>query len=97
MLFRSPKYALYNITIGSLLGPFLTAIASYTSLVYIEASRSSIIQSTKGIFVVIGAIIYFGLMPFMNEIFGGIITIIGVILISVGKLTLEKISRRKIN
>lgn len=91
-----PKYALYNITVGSILGPFLTAIASYTSLVYIEASRSSMIQSTKGLFVVAGAIIYFGILPFGNEIIGGLITIIGVILISVGRPTLARISRRKI-
>ncbi len=89
-----PNYALFNIAIGSLLGPFLTAMAVYTSLIYIEASRSSIIQSTKGLFVVVGAIIYFGLMPVFNEIAGGIISIVGVILISLGKPALARIKRR---
>ena len=79
-----PRYAFYNITIGSILGPFVTSFASYSSLLYIEASRSSIIQSTKGFFVIIGAIIYFEITPKTNEITGGILTILGIILISLG-------------
>ncbi|NOZ47755.1 MAG: DMT family transporter [Chlorobi bacterium] len=89
-----PAYAFYNISIGSLLGPFLTAIASYSSLLYIEASRSSIIQSTKGLFVLIGTFLYFSLLPVFHEIIGGILSILGVILISLGKSALYRIRNR---
>ena len=44
-------------------------------------------------FVIVGAIIYFGLMPHVNELVGGFITIVGVISISVGKAAVFK--RRK--
>lgn len=91
-----PRYALINIFVGSILGPFLTAVAAFSSLLYIEASRSAIIQSTKGLFVVVGAIIYFGILPHSNELTGGIISIVGVILISAGKRTMSKILSRRV-
>ena len=81
--FSIPGSALFNVTVGSLVGPFLTALSSYTALKYIEASKSSIIQSSKGLFVVVGGWIYFSTMPELYQVTGGIITIIGVtILIS---------------
>lgn len=83
-------FALWNILIGSILGPFLTITAGYQAYKYLEVSRVSILGSTKGIIVLIGAYIYFGRFPEVYQIIGGIISIIGVILISVGKLLLKK-------
>lgn len=77
--------ALFNIALGSLLGPFLTALSQYSALQYIEASRTSLVQSTKGIFVLIGSFIYLGMFPMIHQIAGGILSIIGVVIIITGK------------
>jgi drug/metabolite transporter (DMT)-like permease len=88
--FTIPSGALTNIFIGSLLGPFLTIIAGYNALKYIEASRNSILGSSKSLFVLMGAYLYFQLMPKPYQIYGGILTILGVLLISFGKMILGK-------
>ena len=80
---------LYNIILGSLLGPFLTALTQYSAIKYLEASRVSIIQSSKGLFVLAGALIYFGLFPSAYQLAGGLITILGVIFIVGGKKMLS--------
>jgi len=82
--------ALGNIVIGSILGPFLGVITGYQAYKYLEVSRVSILGSTKGIFVLIGAFVYFGKFPETYQVIGGLISILGVILISVGKLMLKK-------
>lgn len=76
----SPE-ALFNVSFGSLIGPFLTAFSMYSALKYIEASKSTIIQSSKGIFVTIGAWMYFDTIPESFQVTGGIITIIGVVIL----------------
>lgn len=73
--------ALFNVSFGSLIGPFLTAVSMYSALKFIEASKSTIIQSSKGIFVTLGAWMYFRTIPESFQIIGGIITIIGVIIL----------------
>ena len=75
----------FNLLIGSLLGPFLTGLANYSSLQYIEASKSSIIRSSRSLFVVIGAYFYFGTLPLTYQLIGGLFTLSGVIVISLGK------------
>lgn len=86
--------ALWNIIIGSGLGPFLTTLAGYQALKYIEASRNSILGSSKGLFVMIGAFLYFNTFPQAHQIWGGLISISGVILISLGRIKLSKKSKK---
>lgn len=86
--FVIPQSAIINITIGSVLGPFLTVIAGYNALKYIEASRQAMLGSTKSLFVLAGAYLYFNNVPYNYQIIGGILTILGVLLISFGKLRL---------
>ena len=86
--FIIPQSAFINITIGSILGPFLTVIAGYISLKYIEVSRQAMLGSTKSLFVLFGAYLYFDKIPVDYQIIGGILTIFGVLLISFGKLRL---------
>ena len=81
--------ALINMALGSLLGPFLAALAGYNALKYIEASKASVVGSIKSLFVLLTSYIYFGHLPFVYQIYGGIITIIGVVLISYGKLLMK--------
>lgn len=82
--------ALFNVAAGSILGPFMTALAQFSALKYIEASRAMIIQATRGLFVAIGAIIYLDILPEAMQIIGGTITIIGVIIITLGKKMMRK-------
>jgi len=83
-------YSMWNIMIGSVLGPFLTVIAGYQAIKYIEVSRASILGSTKGIVVLLGAYLYFGKFPEIYQLFGGLLAIAGVMLISVGKRLMKK-------
>jgi len=84
--------AFKNIAIGSVLGPFLTATLGYLSLKYIEVSKASMVRSVRSLFVLVGAFIYFGNFPTYWQIIGGILTISGVIFISLGKLKLKRSS-----
>jgi drug/metabolite transporter (DMT)-like permease len=80
--FVIPVPAFVNIAIGALLGPFLTAIAAYSALKYIEASRTALIQSTTGLFVVAGAYLFFDSFPLHHQIAGGLISIAGFIFLT---------------
>jgi len=90
-----PSKALFNIIIGSGLGPFLATLAGYQALKYIEAGRASILGSSKGLFVLIGAFIYFNSLPELHQIIGGLISISGVILISLGRIKFTRKSKEK--
>lgn len=81
-----PGSAIFNTIAGSILGPFLTGLAQYSALKYIEASRTMIIQATRGLFVLIGSMIYLSILPTWLQVFGGIVTIAGVIVLSWGKI-----------
>ena len=65
--------AAMNMAIGSLLGPFLTGLAQYSALRYIEASRTMIIQSTRSLFVLVGSMIYLSILPEMLQLIGGLL------------------------
>lgn len=95
MLFTNQNFvlsyaAIINIGFGSLLGPFLASVASYSALKYIDASKSSVLGSSKGLFVLITAYIYFGIFPLGYQIIGGVLTILGIILITYGKQKIKK-------
>jgi drug/metabolite transporter (DMT)-like permease len=81
-----PGRAVFNMAIGSLLGPFLTGFAQYSALRYIEASRTMIIQSTRSLLVLVGSMIYLSILPEMLQLAGGIVTIAGVIVMTWGKM-----------
>jgi drug/metabolite transporter (DMT)-like permease len=82
--------AAMNMAIGSLLGPFITGFAQYSALRYIEASRTMIIQATRSLFVLVGSLIYLAILPEMLQLIGGLITIIGVIVMTWGKMKYKK-------
>lgn len=82
--------ATLNIAIGSLLGPFLTGFAQYSALRYIEASRTMIIQATRSLFVLLGSLIYLSILPEMLQLIGGLVTIVGVIVMTWGKMKYKK-------
>lgn len=77
--FLIPLKPLLFIITGSFVGPFLTSIFQYSALRYVEASRAAVVQSTTGLFVLIGAFIVFGNLPESIQIAGGLVTMAGVI------------------
>ena len=82
--------AFLYVFLGSILGPFLTAVASYTALRYIEASKATLVRSARNVFVLIGAYFFFDVFPEDLQLIGGAISVIGVILISFGKFNTTK-------
>jgi drug/metabolite transporter (DMT)-like permease len=91
--FLVPSSALINMAIGSFLGPFMGILTIYYSFKYIEASRSSIVQSLKGIVVLVGAWLYFGTLPQSHQLWGGLLTVLGVLVMSVAQARLHRIRR----
>jgi len=95
MIIRHESFAIsgtatLNLAIGSLLGPFMTGFAQYSALKYIEASRTMIIQSTRSLFVLVGSMIYLSILPEMLQLIGGLVTIVGVIVMTWGKMKYKK-------
>ncbi len=88
--FQISQKALTNVVMGAFLGPFLAAIVGLYAIQYIEVSRKSILSSTKGLFVLIGSYLYFGKFPSNIQILGGILSIIGVVLLIIGKNLMTK-------
>ncbi|MCD6354514.1 MAG: DMT family transporter [Prolixibacteraceae bacterium] len=83
--FAIPVSALKNIAVGAVLGPFLSIVTVYYSFHYIEASRSSIVQSLKGIFVLIGVFLVFKTFPLPYQLVGGLITVAGVLVMTLAQ------------
>jgi len=83
--FAIPLSALKNIAVGATLGPFLAILTIYYSFRYLEASRSSVVQSLKGIFVLLGAYLFFGTLPLAHQLLGGFLTVIGVLVMTLAR------------
>ena len=77
-----PATAFINIGLGAFFGSFIGLLSFYYSYRYITASRSSIIQSSKGIFVLILAYFVFGNFPLPVQLAGGAVTIAGVLVMT---------------
>lgn len=80
-----PARALANIAVGATFGPFIAVLTIYYSFRYIEVSKSSIVQSLKGVLVLLGSYLYFQTLPLGHQLWGGLLTVIGVFIISVAK------------
>lgn len=90
-----PVTAFRNIALGAFFGSFLGLLSFYYSYRYIAASRSSIIQSLKGIFVLIIAFFYFGNFPLSIQLWGGGITILGVIVMTMAQGGMIRVGKNK--
>ncbi len=88
--FTIDKQPFINIALGSVLGPFLGGMLGYMALKYIEMTKATMVRSVRSLFVLVGAFLYFGTLPSYWQIVGGMLTMSGVVLISVGKLKLGK-------
>ena len=86
--------AIKNTVIGALL-EFIAILTVYYSYKYIEASRSSIVQSLKGIVVLIVSFLVFGILPLQHQLIGGIITVVGVLIMAMAQAGFLKNPFRK--
>lgn len=80
-----PATAFQNIALSAFFGSFIGLLSFYYSYRYMAASRSSIIQSLKGIFVLIIAWFFFGNFPLPIQLAGGAVTIAGVVIMTLAK------------
>ena len=80
-----PAKAFQNIALGAFFGSFVGLLSFFYSYRYITASRSSIIQSLKGIFVLVIAYFYLGKLPLAVQLWGGGITVAGVLVMTMSQ------------
>lgn len=71
-----------DIALGSLLETLLVIILAYRALKMIEATKTSLIISTKGVWTLMLAWIFLGVFPSGLQVLGGIMTLVGVWLIT---------------
>ena len=86
--------AVTNTIAGAIL-EFIAILTVYYSYKFIEASRSSVVQSLKGIFVLIVSFIAFGILPLPHQLLGGIITVAGVLTMAMAQAGFLKNPCRK--
>jgi len=84
-----------NTFFAAILDPVLAVLLAYKAYQYIEASRGTIIQSTKGLLIIPVAYFYFGTLPLPHQIAGGVIAMIGVVIIGLGQHRLTLNNRKK--
>jgi drug/metabolite transporter (DMT)-like permease len=75
----------FHVFAGALLGPFLSILAIYYAFKHLEASRVSVIMGLKGVFVLLGTILYFHAIPISLQFWGGIISVFGVLFMAFRK------------
>lgn len=92
--FAIPMSALKNIAIGAIIGPFLAILTVYYSFKYIEASRSAIVQTSKGIFVLLGSFLVFNTFPARHQFIGGMITVLGVLVMTLAQANIFRKKER---
>lgn len=92
-----PQKAFDNIVLGAFFGAFFGLLSFYYSYRYIAASRSSIIQSLKGIFVLIISFFYFGNLPVPVQFWGGGVTILGVLIMTLSQAGILRLDRKTDN
>jgi len=77
--------SLTSTVISGILDPVLAILLAYKAYQYIEASRGTIIQSSKGIIIIPIAFLIFGTLPLPHQVAGGVIAMIGVGIIGLGQ------------
>ena len=71
-----------DLSIGSLLETLIVIVFAYQALKLIEATKTSLIISSKGVWTLVLAWIFLGVFPTMIQLTGGILTLVGVWLIT---------------
>jgi drug/metabolite transporter (DMT)-like permease len=88
--------ALTNTIFAAILDPVLAILLVYKAYQYIEASRGTIIQSTKGLLIIPVAYFYFGSLPAPHQIAGGVMAMVGVGIIGWGQHKLTQRNQKMV-
>lgn len=89
-LFEVPHYtvnSLFYICVGSILGPFLGVTLTFVSLKYVDASITTLIGTSRSIFIVLGALLFMNILPTNYQLWGGGLTIAGIVIITVAAIS----------
>ncbi|RZT97226.1 putative membrane protein [Ancylomarina subtilis] len=90
---KFPEYSqssIIYIALGSLFGPFLGTILTFSALKYLQASKVTIIITSRSFFIILGTFIFLGILPNQNQFVGGLFTIIGILVISISGIKKEE-------
>ncbi len=79
------REGLKNILLGSFLGPFFGVITAFWALKYVEATISSVIINAKGFLIMLLVYWYLSIAPQTYQIYGGLLAVAGVAILSYGK------------
>lgn len=88
-----PTYSLQSvlyITTGSFFGPFLGILLTFASLKYVDASITTLIGTSRSIFIVAGTFLLMGILPNVNQLLGGCLTILGILTITMADIISKK-------
>ncbi len=93
--FSFSKETVFVAMYGAFVGPFLGAYAQYSALKYIAASKVMIIQALKSFVILIFAFILLGLWPILIQVIGGMLTVSGIILVTLHKESSNNLKKNK--
>jgi drug/metabolite transporter (DMT)-like permease len=85
MVVSLEKSTWYDVIFGSLLETLITIVFAYQALRYLEAAKTSLLISSKAIWLVVMAWIFFDTFPMGYELVGGILSLTGIALITLKK------------
>ena len=71
-----------DLALGSFLETLIVIVFAYQALKLIEATKTSLIISTKGVWTLVLAWIFLGVFPTAVQLVGGLLTLVGVWLIT---------------
>lgn len=71
-----------DLALGSFLETLIVIVFAYQALKLIEATKTSLLISTKGVWTLILAWIFLGVFPSGIQVAGGLLTLVGVWLIT---------------
>ena len=83
--FSIPWEGMKNIILGATFGPVLGVLASFWALKYVEATISSTIINAKGFLIMVLVYFYLSIKPEVYQIYGGLLAVLGVAIMSYGK------------
>lgn len=85
-----PVYTWRDIILGSLLETMIVIVFAYQALKLIEATKTSLIISSKGVWALILAWLFLGVFPSGFQLVGGLLTLVGVVFITWNKSLFSK-------
>jgi len=89
-LLNLPVFIWRNLLLGSLLETLIVIVFAYQALKLIEATKTSLIISSKGVWTLILAWIFLGVFPSEVQLAGGVLTLVGVWMITRGKPSIQQ-------